>query len=69
MTNITRRAVFNFKCMQCGEGVDEAKCDGGGCVYVGSIGNDGGSGKEKNHHNHTANTTNITITTTKQTVG
>ena len=55
--------------MQCGEGADEANCDGGGCVYVGSIGNDGGSGKEKIHHNHTANTTNITPTTTKQTVG
>ena len=25
--------------MQCGEGADEANCDGGGCGYVGSIGN------------------------------
>jgi len=69
ITNITRRAIFNFKCMQCGEGADEANCDGGGCGYVGSIGNDGGGGKEKNHHNHTTNTTNITNTTTKHTVG
>ena len=33
--------------MQSGEGADEANCDGGGCGYVGSIGNDGGGGKEK----------------------
>ena len=50
--------------MQCGEGAYEANCDGGGCGYVVSIGNDGGGGKEKKtHHIHTTNTTNITSTT------
>ena len=49
ITNINRRAIFNFKCMQCGEGAHEANCNGGGCGYVVSIGNDGGGGKEKNH--------------------
>ena len=55
--------------MQCGEGAYEANCDGGGCGYVVSIGNDGGGGNEKNHHMHTTNTINITNTTTKHTVG
>ena len=53
MTNITRRAIFNFKCMQCGEGAEEANCDCGGCGYVCSIGNEGCGGKEKNQNNHT----------------
>ena len=48
--------------MQCGEGADEANYDGGGCGYVGSVGNDGGGGKEKNHHIHTTNTNAKTIT-------
>ena len=55
--------------MQCGEGADEFNCEGCGCRYVGSMGNNGGGGKEKNPHNHTTNTTNITNTTTKHTVG
>ena len=32
--------------MQCGECADEANCDGGGCGYVGNIGNDGGKEKK-----------------------
>ena len=40
-------AIFNFKCMQCGESADEANCEGGVFGYFGSISNDGGGGKEK----------------------
>ena len=52
ITNIIRKAIFNFKCMQFGECADEANCDGGGCGYVGSIVNNGVKERKKTPQPH-----------------
>ena len=42
----------NFSFLQYGECADEDNCDGGGCGYVGSIGNDGGKEKKTPQPHH-----------------